>query len=198
VDDPTADDPNGELVPFATVADLVEALRLAEDAPSDEVLPIGLHLRQTAEILAAAHPDDPELITAGLVHDLATALDADCADHARVGATLVAPLLGGRVASLVAGHAQAKRYLVTVDASYAGALSPTSTRTLAAQGGPMTATEVDAFRTRLQWASMVALRRADDDAKDPDKGVRPLSAWRTVIEEVAARASQAQPASSDP
>lgn len=191
-DDGAPDDGTStELTPFSTVAGLADALRTAEGAPSDELLPIGLHLRQTAEILAAAHPDDPELVAAGLVHDLATALDPHCGDHARVGAALVAALLGAWVAHLVAGHAEAKRYLVTVDGSYAATLSPTSTLTLAVQGGTMTAPEADAFRADPEWASMVAMRRADDAAKDPRRAVRPLSAWRSVLEEVAARASPA-------
>ncbi len=148
------------------------------------------HLLQTAENLAALFPDDHELITAGLVHDLASSLDPRCEDHAAMGALLVEGLLGDRVAGLVAGHTDAKRYLVTTEDSYSGILSAGSTRTLATQGGKMTERELESFKERSDWRTLVALRRADDAAKAPEREVRPLAAWTGLLTEVAARHSE--------
>ena len=90
-----------------------------------------------------------------------------------------------RVAALVGGHTDAKRYLVTADASYAACLSENSTATLVGQGGRMTGAEVGAFKARPEWTSLVDLRQADDAAKVADAPVRPPEAWRPVLEEVA-------------
>ena len=155
--------------------------------PSADVVPALPHLLQTADLLAREHPDDPELIAAGLVHDLASALDPECGDHARDGAGLVEPLLGTRVAALVAGHTDAKRYLVTVDKTYAGTLSPNSTHTLIGQGGTMADAERQAFERRAEWETMVVLRRADDAAKVPGKIVPGVDDWRSLLEDLASR-----------
>ena len=125
------------------------------------MVPAVAHLLQTAERLAATAPDDPELVAAGLVHDLASALDPDCPDHGPSGADLVRPLLGPRVAALVAGHTDAKRFLVTVEPGYADALSGTSTFTLIGQGGVMAPREQERFAgpRRLRRADPAAARR---------------------------------------
>ena len=167
------------------MTELIEALGSLDGRPSDDVVPALPHLLQTAEILAVDYSDDPELVAAGLVHDLASALETGCGDHARAGALLVTPLLGERVGDLVAGHAEAKRYLVTMEPSYAGTLSANSTLTLEVQGGPMTDDDVDAFQKDTLWAAMVALRRADDAAKVPGRQVRSVVSWRPLLEEVA-------------
>jgi predicted HD phosphohydrolase len=174
--------------PFSSVGELLQALEILEDVPSDDVVAALPHLLQTAELLASAHPDDAGLIAAGLVHDLASSLDDGVADHAAAGARLVAPLLGERVANLVAGHTDAKRYLVTAEPAYAGFLSANSTFTLDVQGGCMAEHEVASFVARPGWADMVVLRRADDAAKRPGRRVRPAAAWRALLDEVAFQA----------
>ena len=174
-------------VPFSSVDELLDALRSQAGVPSFDVVPALPHLLQTADLLARDHPDDPELTAAGLVHDLASALDPASADHASDGARLIEPLLGVRVARLVAGHTDAKRYLVTVEAEYAGALSPNSRQTLIGQGGPMTDAERGSFEGRADWEGMVLLRRADDAAKVPGRVVADVDDWREMLEELAAR-----------
>ena len=136
------------------------------------------HLLQTAERLEADHGDDPELVAAGLVHDLASALELGCPDHAAAGAALVGPLLGPRVAELVAGHTEAKRYLVTVEPDYADGLSANSTFTLVGQGGTMDAARSPPSPAGQSCDALVALRRADDAAKVPSASTRPVDAWR--------------------
>ena len=173
--------------PFSSIDELLAALHSQEGEPSEDVVPALPHLLQTADLLGREHPDDPELTAAGLVHDLASALDPGCEDHAREGARLVEPLLGARAAALVAGHTDAKRYLVTVDRAYAQTLSPNSTHTLVGQGGPMTGDELSSFESRPDWQSMLALRRADDAAKVPGRVVPDVDAWRPLLQRLATR-----------
>ncbi|GIU88755.1 MAG: phosphohydrolase [Acidimicrobiia bacterium] len=149
------------------------------DEPDLDVL---AHSLQCAAILGREHPDDPELVAAGLVHDVADALPGGHGDHARRGAELVAGLLGARVARLVAAHVDAKRYLVATERSYADALSARSAQTLRDQGGPMTAAEAARFARDPDLDAILALRRADERAKRPGAVVPGLDHWRGVLE----------------
>ncbi|HVN51494.1 MAG TPA: HD domain-containing protein [Acidimicrobiales bacterium] len=173
------------LTAFSSVDEVIDALRSIDGMPTEDVVAALPHLLQTAERLDEVHADDPELVAAGLVHDLASALEPGCTDHAAAGADLVRPLLGPRVAELVGGHTEAKRYLVTVEADYASGLSENSTFTLIGQGGEMTAGEASAFAGRREVAALVALRRADDAAKVPGATTRSPEAWRSLLEQVA-------------
>lgn len=144
----------------------------------EEHLDLLAHSLQCAALLAERHPDDLELQIAGLVHDVGTTLRPDePADHASTGAAAIAPLLGRRVAWLVSGHADAKRYLVTTDPEYRARLSERSIVTLEAQGGLMNDAEVVALSHAPDLDALLELRRADDDAKVPGRVVPGLDAW---------------------
>jgi len=144
------------------------------------------HHLQCAALLAERAPDDLELQVAGLVHDVAsTVWPGRPATHARAGAALVEPLLGGRVAWLVGQHDQAKRYLVTTDPEYRARLSEASVITLEAQGGLLDPDEQAALGAAPDFAAVLMLRRADDDAKVPGKSVPGLDTWRGPLDEVA-------------
>ena len=173
------------ITPFPSVKGLLWALEALEGQPIDDVVGALPHLLQTAELLAELHPEDPELVAAGLVHDVASALDLRDGDHGVLGAKLVVPLLGARVGALVAGHVDAKRYLVATDPTYRSILSENSTASLRAQGGAMDRSEVLVFREGADWEAMIALRRADDAAKVPDAAVRPVAEWHGLLEAVA-------------
>jgi len=67
-------------------------------------------------------------------------------------------------------HVAAKRYLCATEPGYFGRLSPESVRTLALQGGPMTPGQAAAFRAWPYARDAVAVRRWDDEAKDPSAG----------------------------
>jgi predicted HD phosphohydrolase len=138
------------------------------------------HALQCGARLQAEYPDDVELCVAGLVHDISDIANPhDHRDHDRRGAELVQPLLGERVAALVRAHVAAKRYLVARDPNYA--LSARSIETLALQGG---ASET-ALADDPDFDAMLALRRADDAAKDPSAALRDLEPWRALLEKVA-------------
>ncbi|HTZ08652.1 MAG TPA: hypothetical protein VMB72_06260 [Acidimicrobiales bacterium] len=171
-----------------SVDEIIDAVEALGQLPGDEAIPVRAHLLQTADLLGARHPGDPGLVAAGLVHDLGAALDPGCPDHAAAGAALVAPVLGHRVAGLVAGHAEAKRYLVTTEPAYAASLSPASTHSLVRQGGVMDAAEAAAFAARPDAGALLELRRADDAAKVPGRPVPGARHWRDVLEAAAALA----------
>ncbi|KOV67582.1 metal-dependent phosphohydrolase [Streptomyces sp. MMG1121] len=157
------------------------------DTPDRSGDPVDIldHGLQVAAVLAERHPDDEELQVAGLVHDIGHYLvPADEEGHGRHAATAVEGLLGARVARLVAAHIPAKRYLAVADPQLV--LSPESARTLGCQGGPMTPQEVAAFEADPDFASAVALRRADDAGKVVGLRAAPLESWRPVVRRVAA------------
>ena len=143
------------------------------------------HSLQCAALLEEQHPDDVELQLAGLVHDVGSIIQPGRpTTHARTGGAAVLPLLGPRVAALVAGHDQAKRYLVSTDADYRGLLSDISIATLAVQGGDMAAAECAAFEAGEHFESLINLRRADDAAKVEGRTVPPLDRWRDQLREL--------------
>ena len=104
-----------------------------------------------------------------------------------MGAWAVEGLLGERVALLVEAHVDAKRYLVATDPSYQAALSPGSVATLQAQGGPLSPDEIRMVEQHPDWDAAVALRRADDGAKDAGAVVADLDHWIAALHSVAAR-----------
>ncbi len=144
------------------------------------------HALQCGANLQAAFPDDPELAVAGLVHDIADiAFPHDHGDHAHRGAALIEPLLGARVARLVGAHVDAKRYLVATDPAYRAQLSPRSVETLYLQGDALDPAAIAALADDPELAAIIALRRADERAKDPDARPLGLDDWRPLLEEVA-------------
>lgn len=141
------------------------------------------HLLQCADLLITWRPEDEELAVAGLVHDLGHVLGESSEDrHGEVAAGYLRPLLGDRVADLVALHVPAKRYLVAVADSYGAQLSPASTASLADQGAAMTVDEQRDFEAHPRAADAVLLRKADDLAKRSGRAVPALDAWWPVVE----------------
>jgi predicted HD phosphohydrolase len=181
--------------PATTTTELLERLAacagvfdsLGPDGDPVDILDHGL---QCAHELAAVAPDDEELQVAGLVHDLGHAIDGwHALDHGEVAARYVEPLLGERVARLVALHVPAKRYLVATDAAYGAVLSDGSTRSLALQGGAMSDGEAAEFARDRHAADAARLRRADEAAKVVGRAVPGLERWVPVVERVAAHAA---------
>ena len=140
-----------------------------------EDVTIGVHMRQTGALAEAAGAPDA-LVAAALLHDVghlraprgASPLD-DTADarHGDNGADWLGQWFGPRVTEPVRLHVAAKRYLCAAEPGYLARLSGESVRTLALQGGPMSAEEVGAFRNRDYAMDAVAVRRWDDEAKEP-------------------------------
>ena len=167
--------------PLGSLDELLDLLRRSADLPELEVGVGQLdHGLQCTDLLRAEHPDD-ELAVAGLVHDLASSLGARPEDHGEEGALLVGRLLGTRVADLVRLHVPAKRYLVATDPVYRTTLSAGSIRTLERQGDAMDPSEITRFEAETELAGALALRRADDRAKDPGRPTSPLPGWTATL-----------------
>ena len=156
------------------------------DERGGDVITALAHALQCGWELTNERPNDVELQVAGLVHDIASSLEPRLrGDHAEIGASLVRPLLGDRVADLVGGHVMAKRYLVTTDATYRASLSTESARTLALQGDVLSDDERAVFEASPLAGDWVQLRRADEHAKVPALSVPDLETWRARLDALA-------------
>jgi predicted HD phosphohydrolase len=168
------------------LASLDELCAVLSDERGGDVVTALAHGLQCAWLLAERSPKDGELQIAGLVHDVASSVvPRPVGDHAAIGAELVRPLLGDRVADLVSGHVLAKRYLVTVDPDYRQMLSAGSTWTLALQGDAMSDAERISFESSPLAEDWVRLRHADEEAKVPGREVPVLEHWRPKLQELA-------------
>ena len=129
-----------------------------------------------AAALAEADGAPPATVLASLLHDVGHMIHHLGEDpaarglddvHEELGARWLAERFGPEVSEPVRLHVAAKRYLCAAEPDYFGKLSPDSVRSLALQGGPMSADEAEAFRCHPQFTEAVRLRRYDEAAKDP-------------------------------
>jgi phosphonate degradation associated HDIG domain protein len=150
------------------------------------------HALQTAHRAEQAGAAD-ELIVAALLHDvghLITKLPEDCADrgiddrHEALGNAWLRKHSAAAVSEPVRLHVAAKRYLCATDDAYMHQLSPASQKSLALQGGPFTADEVNEFQSNPYYRDAVELRRWDDLAKVPGLNVPGLDHYRPRLEKV--------------
>jgi gamma-butyrobetaine dioxygenase len=154
------------------------------DEPVDNLV----HALQCAALALGEGADD-ELVVAALFHDVGyhprLVARWPGRPHEDVGARFAETVFGVRVAWLIAQHVPAKRYLVATDPRYAESLSAASQRSLARQGGAMTADEVAVFAAH-EWASDAArLRRWDDLAKVPGAPTPSLDQLWPIVERAA-------------
>ena len=154
------------------------------------------HALQTAALAAADGAAD-HLVAAALLHDVGhlvsddnVALDDDLAAdfrHEHVGARYLTRWFGPDVIAPVALHVAAKRFLCAVEPGYLDGLSPSSTRSLRLQGGPMSDAEVDAFVRRPHHREAALLRQWDDNAKVAGLTVADLDGYRELLTRCLAR-----------
>ena len=152
-----------------------------------------LHHALQCAALARRDQADHDLVLAALLHDIGRLLGLAAAsdgqprresphDHHGVwGAAALRPFVPARVVAAVEGHVAAKRYLCAVDPTYAAALSTASVRSLAVQGGALSAEERARFEAEPWAEDSVRLRRWDEDAKDPAAACAPLEEYRTLL-----------------
>jgi phosphonate degradation associated HDIG domain protein len=147
------------------------------------------HALQCAQ-LAADSGTDEEMIIAALLHDIGHLLDEQglrhedlgVIDHDAAGARYLCERgFSARVASLVAGHVEAKRYLTRTNPSYVGQLSAASMKTLQLQGGPMTMEEAAVFDSDPLRDDKLKLRSWDETGKRPGCPVAPLASYRASL-----------------
>jgi gamma-butyrobetaine dioxygenase len=154
-----------------------------------EAVTIGEHMRQAGALAEAAEAAAP-LVAAALLHDVGhlrseprgglgppgsgvspgdrvSPRDSTDARHGTAGAQWLSRWFGPEVTEPVRLHVAAKRYLCATEPGYFALLSAESVRTLALQGGPMTPEQAAAFGALPYARDAVAVRRWDDEAKDP-------------------------------
>ena len=150
-----------------------------------EAVTVATHLLQAGALAEAVGAPDP-LIAAALLHDVGH-LMTDKGDefgdikHGSRGAAWLSAWFGPKVTEPVRLHVAAKRYLCAVEPSYFATLSDVSVHTLSLQGGPMRAAEVSSFERLPYAADAVAVRRWDDQAKDPSAATPAFPHFRPLL-----------------
>jgi len=158
------------------------------------------HMLQAAA-LARTAGSPPTLVAAALLHDIghfhgvlaggrqrsghrsaAGMRQFTDVRHSDIGADWLAGWFPVAVCEPVRLHVAAKRYLCAAEPGYAERLSEASVLTLSVQGGPMSAVEAAAFAAHPYAADAVALRRFDEQAKDPGREVPGFAAYRPLLE----------------
>ena len=159
-----------------------------------EAVTMSAHMLQAACQAEEAGAND-ELIAAALLHDIGhytsefpeDALDRGIDNrHDKAGAAVLAPYFPGIVTTCVRHHVEAKRYLCATDPSYMGRLTPASVRSLALQGGPMTAQEIAEFRKLPHLDAILQLRYWDEGGKNPGRKTPPIEHYVPVLRRVVA------------
>jgi phosphonate degradation associated HDIG domain protein len=170
-----------------------------------EPVTVAAHLLQAgARAQAAGAP--PALVAAALLHDVGhlRGADAEAADielsgrdlmagtdndHGDRGAQwLSAQRFPASVTEPIRLHVAAKRYLCATEPSYFGQLSQASVYTLSVQGGPMTDAQAREFEREPHAGDAIAVRRWDDEAKDPSADVPDFDHYRPLLASVLATA----------
>ena len=168
---------------------VVDVLHVADQADyiGEDVSQL-THALQCASL--ATKQDDPELIIASLLHDLGHLVPTDepsmeqlgTRHHEAVGADILMSLgFSHRVAQLVEGHVDAKRYLASTRNGYLRQLSGASKRTLDLQGGPMDSAEQEDFEARHDFRALVRLRGWDEGGKAIGRNHLPLEHFVPIL-----------------
>lgn len=134
---------------------------------------------------------DEELVLASLLHDIGHLLDVEgtirdervgVINHDEIGQQwLETHGFSKRVAALVGGHVDAKRYLTAVNPNYLARLSPASIETLRLQGGPMDPATAAQFAEVPELRDILRLRSWDEMAKDPEWQGPGLESYRDML-----------------
>ncbi|XP_060568074.1 2-amino-1-hydroxyethylphosphonate dioxygenase (glycine-forming)-like [Ruditapes philippinarum] len=179
-----------------------EIFRLYEDAGQSQYL--GENVTKTQHSIQCAMCAEKdgavrEEIVAAFLHDVGHLLGIDenlpemVTDGENVG-TKDHDVVGGKylidkgfpklVCDIVAGHVQAKRYLVYKYKDYYEKLSDASKKTLVHQGGPMTKEEAIMFEQSEAFQPILRMRKYDELAKDPTAKMEPLKKYREMCIEL--------------
>ncbi|MGV9563787.1 2-trimethylaminoethylphosphonate dioxygenase [Streptomyces sp. NPDC003480] len=155
-----------------------------------EPVTMAQHMLQ-AGARAAVAGAPPHLVAAALLHDVGhveddvvTGRDLMAGNdnrHSHSGADALGRWFGPEVTEPVRLHVAAKRYLCAVEPDYYDRLSEASKYTLEVQGGVMTPAQAAEFAALAGAADAVAVRRWDDEAKDPDAVTPPFEHFLPLL-----------------
>lgn len=161
------EDYDGE--PVSQTAHMIQCAMQAMDGTADIDLIIGAFLHDIGHLLK--HLQATEAMG-----------DYGVVNHEGIGAKyLQAKGFSDRVCAMVDMHVQAKRYLVSTDVTYHAKLSEASLQTLQWQGGAMSEEEVKTFEEHQFFQDIIKVRLWDEEAKDPNGILVPLSYFRNLI-----------------
>lgn len=145
------------------------------------------HALQCAQRAKNANADD-ETIVAALLHDIGHLLIHDdtnglgAANHEKIGAAYVLEKgFSQKIADLIQGHVDAKRYLTFVNPTYYERLSSASKETLIMQGGPMTEAQALEFEQQPYFKDKLLLRTWDEQSKLLNYIVDSLESYRELL-----------------
>jgi phosphonate degradation associated HDIG domain protein len=181
-----------------TPSSVDELLALYEEKGSEfygEQVTTMMHAVQCAELAKEDGASD-ELVAAALLHDVGHlvvdqqgragfSLEEDNDDHEAIGARILAPLFGPRVAQPVALHVTAKRWRCTREPHYYEGLSTTSKATLKAQGGLLSEEECLRFEAHPGFNDALRLRTWDDLGKDAEQTMSQLGDYAELLRRLA-------------
>lgn len=150
------------------------------------------HMCQCAQ-LAEMEGYDDEVILAAFFHDIGHLCEHitevkymdkyGVVDHEKIGAEyLLKKGFSEKIAALVASHVEAKRYLTFKDELYYTSLSDASKKTLAFQGGVMTAEEANTFEADPYFSLYISLRKWDEKAKLTNIPLPSLNKYKSLME----------------
>lgn len=159
---------------------------------------VGEPVTQTEHALQCAWQAEQQeagdaMIAAALLHDIGHLLhefDGDCAEqgiddqHEQIGASWLQARFAPDVCEPVKLHVMAKRYRCAVDKEYWARLSSASQLSLKLQGGSLSATEADQFRSHPHFRFALQLRHWDEAAKVPQLQTPTLAHFLTFVERV--------------
>ncbi|WP_280874819.1 2-trimethylaminoethylphosphonate dioxygenase [Streptomyces pseudovenezuelae] len=154
-----------------------------------EAVTMAQHMLQAAAQAEEAGAPGP-LVAAALLHDIGHFQGPVSGEelmagtdnlHSHTGADRLADWFGPEVTEPIRLHVAAKRYLCAVEPEYFDRLSEASVYTLEVQGGPMSPSEVDGYEANPYAADGVAVRRWDDEGKDPEVSAPDFAHFRPLL-----------------
>ncbi len=156
------------------------------------------HMSQAAQ-LAINEGYDDEIVLASFFHDIGHLISHHekmsgygNLRHEQLGAAYLREKgFSERIASLVEGHVQAKRYLTYRYPEYLSNLSHASRQTLAFQGGVMTSDEAAAFERHPEFTVIIQMRKWDEQAKEIEIPILDLTVLKKKIQRVLRLAASA-------
>lgn len=148
------------------------------------------HALQCAQ-LAKNDNADEERIAAALMHDIGHLIqegnDEDmngygATHHEKIGAQYALEHgFSTKVAELIKGHVDAKRYLTYTNPGYYEKLSDASKETLKTQGGPMSPQEAHVFERDPLFEQKLIMRTWDEQAKRIGWLVSPIEDYKEIL-----------------
>ena len=185
-----------DLTPRTIVAFLGDIVaRRGADSYLGEPVTIGQHMLQAAHLAETESAGD-ELVAAALLHDIGHYTGEFGEDyieqgvdnhHDEAGAQVLERFFPPVVTECVRLHVAAKRYLCATEPDYFEKLSDASVKTLALQGGPMSAGEAAEFCRNPYFAEAVRVRLWDEAAKDPELRVPGFEHYAALLQQVVDR-----------